>query len=464
MGYVILTIMNSSERGGSTKMHTIVVGVNYRTAPVELREKLSFVEIELPNAMRALQQEKSILENIIISTCNRTEVYAVVDQLHTGRYYIKRFLSTWFSIPVEMFENHLIIHENDQMIEHLMKVCAGMDSMVLGETQILGQVRQSFLEAQSIETTGTVFNRLFKQAITFAKRAHSETDIAANAVSISYAAVELAKQIFGKLNHKNIVILGAGEMGELALKNLQGSGAGKITVINRTFTTAEEMAIRFNGTAKPMGELQCALLEADILVSSTSATDYVIDYDLMKYVERLRKGNPIFLIDIAVPRDLDARIGELSSVFLYDIDDLQGIVDANLAEREKAAEKIGLMIKGQLIEFNEWLSTLGVVPIITALREKGQAIQKATMDSILNKMPELTEREKKILSKHTKSIVNQLIKEPIREAKELAIAPNSAEKLALFQSIFGIEEEIDKVDLEKNRLKVQKNIQPRLTF
>lgn len=441
-------------------VHSIVVGVNHRTAPVELREKLSFIEAELPEAMRALQQQKSILENTIISTCNRTEIYAVVDQLHTGRYYVKQFLSEWFSIPIEEFENFLIIHEEDQVIEHLMKVSAGMDSMVLGETQILGQVRDSFLQAQSIGTTGTVFNRLFKQAVTFSKRAHAETDIAANAVSISYAAVELAKQIFGNLNHKHIVILGAGEMGELALKNLQGSGAEKITVINRTFSTAEDMASRFGGVAKPIEELQCALLEADVLISSTSATEYVIDYQLMKYVERIRKGNPLFMIDIAVPRDLDARIGELANVFLYDIDDLQGIVDANLAEREKAAEKIGYMIEGQIIEFNEWLTTLGVVPVITALREKGLEVQRTTMESILNKMPDLTEREKKVLSKHTKSIVNQLIKEPIREAKELAMEPKSAEKLALFQSIFGIEEEVKREQekefvarLAKKRLK-----------
>lgn len=446
----------------STKVHTIVVGVNHRTAPVDLREKLSFIEAELPEAMRVLQQQKSILENIVISTCNRTEVYAVVDQLHTGRYYIKQFLANWFEIPMDSFETYLVINEDDKAIEHLMKVSAGMDSMVLGETQILGQVRDSFLEAQSLGTTGTVFNQLFKQAVTFSKRAHSETEIGANAVSISYAAVELAKQVFGTLNHKHIAILGAGEMGELALKNLQGSGAERVTVINRTLSTAEEVAKKFGGVAKPMSEMQCTLLEADILISSTAATEHVLDYDLMKYVERLRKGKPLFLIDIAVPRDLDPRIGELSNVFLYDIDDLQGIVDANLAERERAAEKIGFMIEGQIIEFNEWLTTLGVVPVITALREKALQIQETTMESIMNKMPDLTEREKKVLSKHTKSIINQLIKDPIQQAKEFAMEPKSSEKLELFQQIFGLEKEVVKekekealAKLAKERLKVR---------
>ena len=421
-------------------MHTIMVGVNYRTAPVEIREKLSFVEDQLPTAMQQLQQEKSILENIIISTCNRTEIYAVADQIHTGRYYVKRFLADWFNMDLEVLSPHLIIYENDGAIEHLMKVAAGIDSMVLGETQILGQVRDSFLKAQDIGTTGTVFNELFKKAITLAKRAHSETAIGDNAVSVSYAAVELGKKIFGSLNHKHIAILGAGKMGELAIKNLHGSGAGKVTVINRTLSKAEEMAEQFGGVAKPMEELQCSLLEADVLISSTGATDYVIDFEMMQFVEKLRKGKPIFMVDIAVPRDLDPRIGDLPNVFLYDIDDLQGIVEANLAERKVAAEEIGLMIEEEIVLFKEWIATLGVVPLIAALREKASIIQSETMESIENKMPNLTAREKKLLNKHTKSIVNQLLKNPILQAKELAMDEHSSEKLELFKTIFGLAE------------------------
>lgn len=435
-------MMNLSGRGGSNKMHLIVVGVNYRTASVELREKLSFMDEELLEAMEALQREPGILENVILSTCNRTEVYAVVDQLASGREHIERFLANWFSIDEDVLKKYLMIDEQDRMVEHLMSVCVGIDSMVLGETQILGQMRDAFLLAQKNGMTGMIFNRLFKQAITFSKRAHAKTDIAENAVSISYAAVELAKQVLGNLKNRQIIVLGTGEMGELALKNLQGSGAEKMIMMNRTFSTAEEMAERFNGIAKPMSELQSALVEADIVISSTSSTEYLIDFDLMKNIARIRKESPLVMIDIAVPRDLDPRIGQLKNVFLYDIDDFQGMVDANLAERKKAAEKIHVMIQGQVIEFNEWLTTLEVVPVITALREKGLEIQKTTMASILNKMPDLTEREKKILNKHTMSIVNQLMKEPIREAKALSMESNSAEKLALFQSVFGIEEEV----------------------
>lgn len=423
-------------------MHTLVVGLNYKTAPVEIREKLSFIERDLPNAMQALQKERSILENVIVSTCNRTEIYAVVDQLHTGRYYIKQFLSNWFNIPVEKFEDHLFIREEDASLNHLFHVTAGIDSMVLGETQILGQVKKSFLQGQEIGTTGTVYNQLFKQAVTFAKRAHSETAIGENAVSVSYAAVELAKKIFGSLQRKHVAILGAGKMGELAIQNLYGSGVGKVTVINRTFEKAKDLAVKFQGSAKPMDELQCTLLEADILISSTGATEYVIDYELMKYVSRMRKGEPLFMVDIAVPRDLDPKIGELPNVFLYDIDDLQGIVNANLAEREKAAAQISDMIDIEVMQFKEWFATLGVVPVITALREKANRIQQDTMASIENKMPNLTDRERKILNKHTKSIINQLLKEPILQAKELANSPKANEELQLFQQIFGIEDAV----------------------
>lgn len=423
-------------------MHTLVVGVNYRTAPVEIREKLSFVEAELPNAMQALQEQKSILENVIVSTCNRTEIYATVDQLHTGRYYVKQFLANWFDIPMENLSKYLFIHEDNEANNHLFRVTAGVDSMVLGETQILGQVKKSFLNGQENGTTGTIFNQLFKQAVTFAKRAHAETSIGENAVSVSYAAVELGKKIFGSLHHKHVVILGAGKMGELAIQNLHGSGAEKVTVINRTYEKAKELASKFAGNAKPMDELQCALLEADILISSTGATEYVIDLELMQFVDRLRKGKPLFMVDIAVPRDLDPRIGDLPNVFLYDIDDLQGIVEANLAERERAAAQINKMIETEIDQFNEWVATLGVVPIIAALRQKANRIQVETMSSIENKMPNMSDRERKILNKHTKSIINQLLKEPILQAKELSTSENPGEQLQLFQQIFGIEEEV----------------------
>lgn len=421
-------------------MHIIVVGLNYKTAPVEIRERLAFEESALPDAILALKNKKSILENVIVSTCNRTEVYAVVDQLHTGRYYIKEFLSEWFHIDQKEFAEHLFIHEHEAAIEHLFKVTCGLNSMVLGETQILGQIRNSFLQAQENGTTGTVFNHLMRQAVTLAKRAHSETDIGANAVSVSYAAVELAKKVFGDLKDKHVLVIGAGKMGELAIKNLYSNGATKVTVINRTFERAKTLAERFEGEAKSIQELQCAIMDADIVISSTGARGYVIEKDMMKNMEKMRKGRPLFLVDIAVPRDLDPAIADMENAFLYDIDDLEGIVQSNLEEREKAAEKIMLMIEKEIREFNDWVNMLGVVPVISALREKALAIQGETMKSIERKLPNLSERERKVLNKHTKSIINQLLKDPILQVKELSGSPQAAEKIALFKQIFDLEE------------------------
>ncbi|MDL4841695.1 glutamyl-tRNA reductase [Aquibacillus rhizosphaerae] len=434
-------------------MHILVVGINYRTAPVEVREKLTFQEDKLQEAMQALNKEKSILENVIVSTCNRTEIYAVVDQLHTGRYYIKRFLANWFELDKQLFSPHLAIYESDGAIEHLFRVTSGLDSMVVGETQILGQMKQAFMLAQKSGTTGTLYNELFKQAITLAKRAHKETVIGENAVSVSYAAVELAKKIFTDLKNKHVVILGAGKMGELAAKNLQGSGVGKVTVINRTYKKAQALAKQFSGEAKKVEELASAVKEADILISSTGSDNYVLTKERLLPIQKERKGRPLFLVDIAVPRDLDPELGKMESVFLYDIDDLQGIVDANLQARKEVSEEIEIMIENEIVNFKEWLQTLGVVPVISALREHALSIQAETMKSIERKMPDLTERERKVLSKHTKSIINQLLKQPILQAKEIAAEPNAEESLQMFMRVFGIEdmvkEELNKQDVNK---------------
>lgn len=434
-------------------VHVLVVGINYRTAPVEIREKLTFQETNVEEAMRSLNGQKSILENVIVSTCNRSEIYAVVDQLHTGRHYIKQFLADWFNIEKEAFSPYLAIYEADGAIEHLFKVTAGLDSMVLGETQILGQMKQAFLLAQQSGTTGTVYNELFKQAITLAKRAHKETNIGGNAVSVSYAAVELAKKIFGDLLDKHVVILGAGKMGELAAKNLKGSGVGQVTVINRTYAKAELLANQFDGRARSTDELMETLQEADILISSTGSDEYVLTKEVLAPVHKQRKGRPLFLVDIAVPRDLDPGLDDLDSVFLYDIDDLQGVVDANLEMRKEASEKIDLMIEAEIVAFKEWLQTMGVVPVISALRDKALTIQQETMKSIERKMPDLTEREKKVLNKHTKSIINQMLKEPILQAKEMAAQPDAEQSMRQFMQIFGIEEavreEVNKQDTNK---------------
>ena len=429
-------------------MYIIQVGFNHLTTPVEIREQFAFSEEKLAEANVNLKNRKSILENVILSTCNRTEIYAVVDQLHTGRYYIKQFLQDWFSVPMKSFESYLVVKENEAAVEYLFQVATGLNSMVLGETQILGQVRDAFFLAQEEETTGTIFNELFKRVITFAKRSHRETAIGEHAVSISYAAVQLAKKIYGDIANKHVVIYGAGEMGELAIKNLIAAGVREITVVNRTLSRAEELAARFNATALSANRLDEALLDADILISSTAAKQQVLTKSDIEPIQKRRRGKPLFLVDIAVPRDLESSIGELDSVFLYDIDDLQNIVDENKAERERAAEQISGNLQYEMDEFADWIVTLGVVPVIRALREKALEVQSETYDSILRKIPTLTEREQKVISKHTKSIINQMIREPIIQAKEMASLDNKEELLSLFIDIFGIDESV-KRDVKK---------------
>lgn len=437
-------------------MHIIKVGFNYKLTPIEIREEFAFSSETIIDAMKQLNDRKSILENVIISTCNRTEIYVVADQLHTGRYYVKQFLADWFNVEMHEFTPYLQIIDNDNAIEHLLRVSTGLNSMVLGETQILGQVRDSFLLAQKNKTTGMIFNELFKRVITFAKTSHFKTAIGENAVSVSYAAVELAKKIFGNIENKKVAILGAGEMGELAVQNLVGSGVNDITVINRSMNRAEDLAKKFNAKAMSSEALNDVLLEVDILISSTAAKNPILNKADLKPIQKARKGKPLFLVDIAVPRDLAADITELENIFLYDIDDLQSIVDENLAERQLVAEQIELGLENEIVEFKEWVTNLGVVPVLAALREKGLAIQAETYASINRKIPDLTEREQKVISKHTKSIINQMIKEPIIQAKEMAEKKDSEELLALFIDIFGINDQI-KTDVV-NRIQRTKKI------
>lgn len=430
-------------------MHILVVGLNHRTSPVEIRENFSLPDDELSEALKTLRQKKSILEATILSTCNRMEVYVVSDQSHTGRYYTKAFMADWFGVGKDTISPHLDIREDEHAIEHLFRVTCGLDSMILGETQILGQVRDSFFMAQDTGVTGIMLNHVFKQALTLAKQAHATTDIGEHAVSVSYAAVELTKQIFGNPANKNVLILGAGEMGELTAKHLYSGGAAKVTVANRTKEHALELAGSFGGQAVAMEDIETVLSDTDILISSTGAADYVMTKKNVASAIKRRKGRPLFMVDIAVPRDIDPQLHDFDGVFLYDIDDLNGIVESNLADRRKEAEKVELLLEKELKAYRDWLDTLDVVPVISALRSKALGIQGEVMQSIERKLPELNEHEKKVLRKHTKSIVNQLLREPVQNIKELAAEPHKDDKLQSFTSLFALEDEVK--EEKKNR-------------
>ncbi|RIM46211.1 glutamyl-tRNA reductase [Staphylococcus cohnii] len=422
-------------------MHLIAISINHRTADVALREQVAFKDDAIRSANVDLFETKSILENVILSTCNRTEVYAVVDQIHTGRYYIQRFLARNFGFDVEEIKEMTEVTVGDAAVRHLLQVTSGLDSVVLGETQILGQIRDAFFIAQEEDTTGTIFNHLFKQAITFAKKAHNETDIADNAVSVSYAAVELSKKVFGKINNKSALIIGAGDMSELSLLNLIGSDVTDVTIVNRTVSKAQKLATAHNVKYESIEALPQLLAHADIVISSTSSDEYIITNSMMATIQSQRKNDSLVLIDIAVPRDIEPGIDTIQDVFNYDVDDLKGLVDANLKQRQNAADEILQRIPAEIDAHNEWVNMLGVVPVIRALREKAMDIQEDTMSSIDRKLPGLTERERKVISKHTKSIINQMLKDPIKQAKELSSDKKSNEKLELFQNIFDIEAE-----------------------
>ncbi|RKD23868.1 glutamyl-tRNA reductase [Ammoniphilus oxalaticus] len=436
-------------------MHILVIGLNYKTAPVEIRERFAFKEEQKQQAIQMLRSTRSVQECVIVGTCNRTEIYAVVDQLHTGRHYMRGFLADWFSIDREQFRDFLYIKENDDAVDHLFRVICGLDSMVLGETQILGQVRNAFILSQEMKATGTVFNNLFKQAIMVARRAHSETDIGKNAVSVSYAAVELGKKIFGYFDKKTVVILGAGKMGELTGKHLHANGVKKVIVVNRTLERAQTVADQFRGEACTFEQLSSALIEADIVISSTGAEGYVVTKQDIQAISRQRTHRPLFMIDIAVPRDLDPAMDELENVFLYDIDDLEGIVQANMEERAREATKIEMMIDEEIVAFKAWLNTLGVVPLITALREKSLRFHEEAIRNVENKLPHLSERELRLIRKYSRVIVNQMLHDPLIRMKEMAAQGDEA--LDLFTKIFALEDEL--AEQEHKKMIEQKRIE-----
>ncbi|MEE4563403.1 glutamyl-tRNA reductase [Paenibacillus polymyxa] len=424
-------------------MHIVVVGLNYRTAPVEVRERFTFAEQDLPKALEQLKLTKSVLEGVVVATCNRTEIYVVVDRLHMCGYFIRSFMEQWFGIPRDQFTQHLYIYEDEQAIRHLFRVTCGLDSMVIGETQILGQVKNAFLQAQSQKITATWFNMLFKQAVTLGKRAHSETSIGESAVSVSYAAVELGKRIFGMFTDKKVLILGAGKMSELTVKHLYSGGAAEVIVANRTLSRAEDLASKFNGTPVTMEEGINRLADVDIVISSTGAQGYILDRNRVEASMKRRQSRPLFMIDIAVPRDLDPAISELQNVFLYDIDDLEGIVESNLEMRRTEAAKIEHMIEDELSEFYQWLKTMGVRPVIRALQEKSESIHQDTLESLYNKLPELDERQRKVISRLTKSMLNQMMHDPINRVKELAVQKQGNEALDMFSHIFALEDRLE---------------------
>ncbi len=415
------------------------VGVNHRTAPVEVREKLSFPQYTMQENLKRLNSYPGIEGCAIISTCNRTEIYVTPTDLDGGINAIWGFLSDYSGLDISEIKNCTFCHTLYDAIRHLFRVSAGLDSMILGETQILGQVSNAYSSALAAGTTNTVMNTLFKQAIVVGKRVRTETGIDKNAVSVSYAAVELARQKFGDLNGRSVLVVGAGKMSELTAKHLVANGVSGVIVSNRSYDRAVVLADKFTGRAVKFEELYKHMKYADILISSTAARHYVIRHaDIMALLNTV-PGKKIMMIDIAVPRDIDPKVGELPGVSLYDIDDLQSVVDNNLAERRQAAVTAESIIEDELDEFMKWLSTQFVVPTITALIEMAEEIKKKELERAYNRLGELTNHERKVISSMANSIIKQFTHFPIVRLKEYALTNEGHLYAEVLQNLFDLD-------------------------
>lgn len=445
---------------GGNLMHVISLSLNYRKATVEEREKVQFNEVELTDALHKLRSEKSILETVLLSTCNRTEVYIVSDQVHTGKYYAQNFLAEWFEVDLETIKKIIDVKVGEEAVEHLFYVTAGLDSMVLGETQILGQIRDAFIKAQDEKTTGTIFNKLFKEAITVAKKGHNDTDISKNAISTSYAAVQLINKIIDQKRDTKALVIGAGEMSEQSVINLTSNGIKDITIINRSADNARKLAEKYDCTYDTIEHLEDYLMGTDIVLSSTSSRNYVITEDIIHNIQKKRANRPLILIDIAMPRDIEPATHQYENVYMYNVDDLQGLIDSNLETRQQEAKKVEVMIRKAQDDFESWVNMLGVTPVIQALRTKALNIHEETFKSVERKMPDMTDRERTVISKHMKSIINQMLKDPIIYTKEIANDKQAVKKLQEIEALFGIEEEVSEVkekEMKKYQQETQKN-------
>lgn len=399
-------------------MDILIVGLNHDTAEVEVREKLAFNGPKLEEGLHGLHGLPEVEETVVLSTCNRVEIYAGVKDVERGSRAIKGFIGEFHGIEGRLLDAALYFHTGSAAVKHAFRVASSLDSMVVGEPQILGQLKDAFDFSLKHKTTGVLLNKLMKKAISVAKRVRTETRIAENAVSISFAAVELAKKIFTDLSEKSVMLLGAGEMAELAAKHLLNTGVREILVANRTFERGCELASEMRGRPVRFEAFLGEMAGTDIVICSTGAPSYVVTKAQMQQVMKERKQKPVFVIDISVPRNIEPAINGLPNVFLYSVDDLQDVVDTNKIERQKEAEKAGTIVEEEVETFLRWRSSLDAVPTIVALREKAEAIKRQELEKLMGRMPELGEKERAALEQLAGAIVNKLIHPPTAALKQ----------------------------------------------
>ena len=430
-----------------------VIGWNFRKTPVEVRDKLALTPKQQIDLGQQLSRRFKLGGVIILSTCNRTEFYLVNAEQQLEQ--IIEMLEAYWKLD-ELHESVYTI-ENLDGVRHLFRVASSLESMVLGEPQILGQLKDSFQSFSDAELTGKLLHPLFTRAFSTAKRVRTETTIASNAVSISYAAVELAKHIFEDLSKQRVMVIGAGEMAELAVRHLMRNGISQLLLTNRTFSTAAELAEKFNGMAVPFDHLERHLHEADIVISSTGARDYIIKPEQVKNCLRKRKANPMFFIDIAVPRDIDPETNKLDGAFCYDIDDLQSLVSHNQEERKKQSIKAEEIIENELTELELWFKSLSAVPTIKSLRKSFHAIAKDEMEKGFQRIKVMPDSERKEVELMVHRLVHKLLHDPSSNLKKIAHAEDAHLYLELVTKIFDLKSipiNLEQAENKQTRLKI----------
>ncbi len=424
-------------------MHRIVVvGLSHKTAPVEIRERFSFDQEDLEAGLDALFSKEYIEECLIVSTCNRVEVYAVSENPDTCVDSIKGFLSEFHSVPEETFSSYLYISTGNMAVRHLYKVASGIDSMVVGEPQILGQIKQAYQTAALKSTAGLILNRLCHSAFFVAKRVRTETGIGSRAVSISYVAVELAKRIFDNLSRRTVMLIGSGEMAELAARNLIKAGIGELIIASRTLKNASALSEKLNGKPIRFEEIFYNLRDVDIVITATGSPDFIIRAHHVREALKLRNNEPMFMIDIAVPRDIDPRVGELADVYLYDIDDLKNVLDENLKTRRHSAEKAEDIVLEVEKGFQAWINSLKVVPAIIDLKKRFEQIKKSEVERALAKLDNYSDREKDVIVVMASRIIGKILHSPLTNLKKEASTSRGALYVDSVKKLFELETEI----------------------
>lgn len=420
-------------------MNLVLVGINHRTAPVEVRELMNFAEARVAGALGDLLSHDGIEEALIISTCNRVEVAVGARNDVKADPIVRSFLSDYHHYDANAYDRYLYWHRQEEVIRHLFRVASSLDSMILGEPQVLGQMKQAIATARRVGALHGTLHDVANQTLAVARRVRRETAIGTTAISVSYAAVELAKKIFGSLEGKTIFVIGAGKMSELAAKHLLRSGASTILVSNRTFERAQELAAAFHGTAIPFEELFGHMDRADVVISSTGAPHFVISKGQAEKWLAARKNRPMFFVDIAVPRDIDPAVNELDNAYVYDIDDLEQVVNTNKKQRQREATWAEQIVNEEVQKMIRRLASHDVVPTIVALEDRLNNIREIETERYHGRLAALSVEQREAVDALTRGIVNKIIHGPITELKSGAGQPGHGSLVHMVRKIFGIE-------------------------